>query len=172
MARRILVIGCSGAGKSTLARAIGARYDLPVVHLDRHYWTPGWIERGKAEWTAEVERLIAAPAWVMDGNFSASMARRAEFADAILFLDLPRWLCLLRIFKRVALGYGRARTDMAPGCPEQFDWEFLKWVWNYPKRTRPGTLKLLETFRGPVVTLRSKAEVGCWLRNGCFDRLH
>jgi adenylate kinase family enzyme len=33
--RRFLIIGPSGAGKSTLARRIGARLDIPVVHLDR-----------------------------------------------------------------------------------------------------------------------------------------
>ena len=42
--RRALVIGSGGAGKSTLARELGARAGLPVVHLDRLYWRPGWTK--------------------------------------------------------------------------------------------------------------------------------
>lgn len=166
MAQRILVIGCSGAGKSTLAWAIADRYRLPLVHLDRCYWRPGWVAPSEAEWLAVVERLIAEPAWVMDGNFSSTMARRAEVADAIVFLDLPRGLCLTRVLKRIALGYGKARADVAPGCPERFDWAFLKWIWNYPKRSRPKTLALLKTYPGSAVVLRSSGEVRRWIAAG------
>ena len=166
MARRILVIGCSGAGKSRLAKLIAARYGLPLIHLDCCYWRPGWVEPPEAEWAQEVERLIAASAWVMDGNFSGTMKRRAEMADAIVYLDLPRWLCLVRVLKRVALGYGRTRADVAPGCPERFEGAFLRWVWNYPKRSRLRTLDLLRTFPGSIVVLRSKGEIGRWIAAG------
>jgi adenylate kinase family enzyme len=166
VARRILVIGCSGAGKSTLARGIADRMHLPLIHLDRHYWRPGWIAPSEAEWAEEVEQLTTAPEWVMDGNFSSTMHRRADAADAIIFLDLPRWLCLLRVLRRVVSGYGQARADVAPGCPERLDWTFLKWIWNYPKRSRPKTLALLKTFPGSIVVLRSKGEVRRWLAAG------
>lgn len=166
MARRILVIGCSGAGKSRLAKLIAARYALPLIHLDRCYWRPGWVEPPEAEWVQEVERLLAAPAWVMDGNFSGTMRRRTEMAEAIVFLDLPRWLCILRVLRRVALGYGRTRADVAPGCPERFEWAFMRWVWNYPKRSRLRTLDLLRTFPGSIVVLRSRGEVRRWIAAG------
>ncbi|MFI6132271.1 hypothetical protein [Micromonospora sp. NPDC051141] len=41
--RRILVVGSSGAGKSTVAGELARRLDLPLIHLDRHYWRPGWV---------------------------------------------------------------------------------------------------------------------------------
>jgi len=164
--QRIMVIGCSGSGKSTLAKELARALELPLVYLDAHYWQPGWIPLDEAAWVAEVERLIAAPAWVMDGNYSATMARRAECADAIVHFDFPRWLCLWRIAKRVALGYGRVRPDMAPGCPEQFDWEFTRWVWNYPRRSRPKNLALLATYRGAIVTLSGPADVRRWQEGG------
>jgi len=166
MPRRILVIGCSGAGKSTLAKVIAEQHRLPLIHLDRAYWRPGWVAPSEPEWMAGVERLIAEPAWVMDGNYSSTMARRAELADAIIFLDLPRWLCLLRVLRRALLGYGRSRPDVAPGCPERFDWAFLKWVWNYPKRSRPKTLALLRAYPGSVVTLYSNGEIRRWIAAG------
>jgi adenylate kinase family enzyme len=167
VACRILVIGCSGAGKSTLAKAIAERHGLPLIHLDRCYWRPGWVAPSEAEWAAEVDRLIAQPEWVMDGNFSSTMPRRAERADVIVFLDLPRWLCLLRVLRRVVLGYGRARADVAPGCPERFDWAFMKWIWNYPKRARPKTLALLNAFPGVTIVLDSQQSVRRWRRAGC-----
>jgi adenylate kinase family enzyme len=167
MPRRIPVIGCSGAGKSTLARVIAKRYQLPLIHLDRCYWRPGWIAPSEIEWAEEVERLIAAPAWVMDENFNSTMHRRAEVADAIVFLDLPRWLCLMRVLRRVVLGYGRGRADVAPGCPERFDWAFLKWIWNYPTRSRAKTLKLLQEFPRIKVVLNSRLDVRVWSGSGC-----
>lgn len=42
---RIAIIGYSGAGKSTLAKALGAQYDCPVLHLDALHFLPGWHER-------------------------------------------------------------------------------------------------------------------------------
>ena len=103
----------------------------------------------------------------MDVNFSGTMKRRAEVADAIVHVDLPRWLCVVRVLKRVALGYGRSRADVAPGCPERFDWDFLKWVWNYPKRSRRRTQELLRVFPGAIVVLRSRGEVSRWVAAGC-----
>ena len=58
-------------------------------------------------------------------------------ADTIVVLNRPRWLCFFRIAKRVFAGYGRVRTDLAPGCPEQFDWEFLVYVWQFKSKNQP-----------------------------------
>ena len=40
--KRIAVIGAGGAGKPRLARTLGQALGLPVVHLDAHYYGPGW----------------------------------------------------------------------------------------------------------------------------------
>jgi adenylate kinase family enzyme len=102
----------------------------------------------------------------MDGNYSGTLAQRLAAADAVVHLDMPRWLCLLRILRRTLLGYGRRRADVAPGCPERFDRAFILWVWNYPHRSRPKTLRLLEAASKPVVTLRSLAAVERWVAHG------
>ncbi|MFV2111443.1 hypothetical protein ACFHW0_03760 [Micromonospora sp. LOL_025] len=52
--RRILVVGSAGAGKSTLSHEVARRLDLPLIHLDRHYWQPGWVALGDARWRATV----------------------------------------------------------------------------------------------------------------------
>ena len=156
------MIGSGGAGKSTFARRLGAILGLEVIHLDAHFWRPGWAETPKPEWAAEVERLIARDAWVMDGNFGGTMPRRVEATDTVIFLDLPRTVCLWRALKRWAqYRGGGGRPDMAPGCREKFDAKFLLWIWNYPRRSRPRVLELLrDNAEGRrVVRLRSRPEV-------------
>jgi len=52
--QRVLVIGISGAGKSTFSRALARKTGLPLVHLDKEYWQPGWTGTPKAQWRARV----------------------------------------------------------------------------------------------------------------------
>ena len=98
--RRILVVGSGGAGKSTFARRLGELTGLPVVHLDRHFWRPGWNPTPTNEWNETVAQLAAAPEWIMDGNFGGSLAIRGPRCDAVVFFDFPRVLCLWSVLKR------------------------------------------------------------------------
>ena len=160
--QRILIIGGSGTGKSTLAREMGARLELPVIHLDQHFWSPGWVQPEPEEWRRRVAELAARDAWVIDGNYSGTLAMRLPRAEAVVWLDLPRRIYFPRAVLRMLKGYGRVRSDIAPGCPERLDWQFLsKWVWTYPTRSRPKTLALLGTVRGrlPVIVLKTPREV-------------
>ena len=43
LGRRIVVTGLAGSGKSTLSLALAAKTSLPVIHLDLHFWKPGWV---------------------------------------------------------------------------------------------------------------------------------
>ena len=146
--RRVLVIGSGGAGKSTVARAIAERLRLPLVHLDTLYWKPGWQSTEKSEWQRTVADLISAPAWVIDGNYSGTLDLRLEACDTVVFLDLPRLVCLWRLIKRQLSYRGRQRPDMAVGCPERLTWEFVVWVWTYRARRRAGILSRLSRLRG------------------------
>lgn len=160
--RRVLVIGSGGAGKSHFARRLGERLGLPVIHLDRLYWRAGWVETPKDEWRRKVEALVRGEAWVMDGNYSGTLEVRLAACDAVVFLDLPRAVCLWRVLRRVLTYREGSRPDMAEGCPEKIDLEFIRWVWGYPARNRPKILALLESEAAAgrrVFRLRSRAEV-------------
>src|SRR5262245_7028085 len=155
--KRVLIIGSGGSGKSTLARQLGERLGLPVIHLDAHYWNPGWVATPPEEWQKRVQRLIAEPEWVMDGNYGGTLDIRLAAADTVVFLDLPRIVCLWRIVTRAARYWGRTRPDIAPNCRERLDWEFVVWVWTYPDRRRPDILKRLrELDLTRVAVLRSQ----------------
>ncbi len=161
--KRVMIIGCSGAGKSTLARELAQRTGLPVIHLDREHWRPGWVEPPELEWQSRVAQLAGQPEWIIDGNYGSTLKTRLARADTVILLDFPRWRCLWGIFRRIRASYGRTRDDMAAGCPEKLDLEFLKWVWNWRRNSRPRTLALLDEFSGRVHILRSPSEVKFFL---------
>ena len=159
--KKILIIGSGGAGKSTFAARLGERLGLPVIHLDRHYWNPGWVETPKAVWRERVEELIRGDAWVMDGNYSGTLDVRLEACDTVVFLDVARSVCLWRVVKRAATYRDGSRPDMTEGCRETFDLEFMRWIWDYPKRTRPEVLKRLEEHARDknIFVLRTQEEI-------------
>jgi len=132
--RKILVIGCAGAGKSTFSRTLGARLDLPVTHLDRLFWQPGWVATPTDRWREIQRGLVAADSWVLDGNYIKDADIRLAAADTVIFLDFPRWLCLTRVLRRTIAS--RRRDTQAPGCPDKVDREFLSWIWHF--RTTPA----------------------------------
>jgi adenylate kinase family enzyme len=159
--KRILVIGSGGAGKSTFSTKLGALLGLPVIHLDQAYWKPGWEKPSKEEWSASVDALVAQDSWIMDGNFGGTLPQRIKRADAIILLDVSRWICLWRVARRAVKYRGRHRPDMAPGCQERFDLEFIKWIWRYPTQSKPAKLALLSATDPDqrVVILRSSGEI-------------
>jgi adenylate kinase family enzyme len=113
--RRVLVAGMTGSGKSTFARAVAARTGLPVIHLDLHYWKPGWVRPSDDEWRERQRTLLAGDAWIVDGNYNETLPLRLERAETVVFLDTPWWLCASRAFAR---GVRKPGGDMPEGCED------------------------------------------------------
>lgn len=162
---RVLVIGSAGAGKSTFSRRFAEITGLPLIHLDRLFWKPGWVETDKAEWRELVERALEGERWIIDGNYGGTMEMRLAACDTVIFLDLSRFLCTYRVLKRVFTYRKGSRPDMAEGCDERLDLQFARFVWNYPNRSRPNVLERLECVRNSntIITLRSRRDVAAFL---------
>ena len=155
------MIGPGGAGKSTFARQLGEALNIEVSHLDTAYWRSGWSKPAEDEWLQTVNQLVSGDSWILDGNFGGTLELRLKHCDAVVFLDMPRLLCVWRILKRRLLYRNRSRPDMAEGCHEKLDLDFIDWVWNYSRRSRPRVVKLLreQCEEKEVVWLRTPREV-------------
>lgn len=163
--QRWLVLGAGGAGKTTFARELSRLLGLPLVHLDRHFWRPGWEEPTDEEWDRQIVELSRREAWIMDGNYSRTLAPRLERAQVAILLDPPTLQCLWGVIKRSMWLRERARPDLAKGCEERFPTpEFLRYVATYKWRSRPKVLRRVR--EAPHVTLhhlRSRREARAFL---------
>jgi len=165
--KRILILGSAGAGKTVLARQLGARLDLPIIHLDRHFWLPGWQCVSGNSWPDIVQELTLGECWIIDGNYRSTLDMRLDACDTAIFLDFPRTLCLAHAFKRLVQYRNRSRADIGPGCQERLDWNFVKWIWSFPERSRPEMLAKLDRARSRkhVIILKSPAAVTAFLQS-------
>lgn len=94
---------------------------------------------------------MAQPAWIMDGHYPSSLAQRLQRADAVIYLDFPRSLCLWRVLRRSWQGQ---RADGVPATSlPRWDWRFVQRVWHYPSVQRPRDMARLSAFEGPVLRL-------------------
>ena len=163
---RIMIIGCGGAGKSTLARQLGEKLNLPVVHLDKLWWKPGWVETSRDDFDAKLAQELKKPRWIMDGNFNRTIEVRIAKCDTIIYMDFSRVTCLLGVLKRVITTHGKVRPDMGEGCPERFDLEFLKWVWSFNDKNRQRYYKILNETQGvETIVLKNRRMVKRFLRS-------
>jgi len=157
---RILVIGSGEAGKTTFSMKLAERLKLPVVHLDRHFWKPGWVSVRRAEWRKKVRSFTGRKTWIMDGNYGGTYDIRFPRADLVVYFDFSPVLCLYRAIKRKIRFHGGNRSDMGPGCPEKIDIEFLLWIWNFRRTERPRVMEAIRKFRmkDRLVVLKTPAE--------------
>ena len=156
---RIVIIGCPGSGKSTLARELGEKLNLTVVHLDRLWWTKGWQNVSREEFDARLENALKLDRWIIDGNYSRTMDARLQKCDTIIWLDYSRLSCLWGMFQRVVLNYGKNRPDMPEGCPERFDWEFVKFIWDFNKNNRVlNATRIAKSKHARAIVLKSRKE--------------
>lgn len=163
--RRIAIVGCGGSGKSHLARALAAELGVRPTHLDTVYydqdWTPLPIER-----FAELQReLVAAPRWVIDGNYASSLPIRLDAADTVIFLDLPATACLLGVVQR-RLKHGGGQHD-AIGVYDRITWGFVRYIWNYRRTMRPRVRRLIAGHAGHahLIVLRSRRTASRYRRH-------
>ena len=128
--QRVMIIGQPGSGKSTLAKELGARTGLPVHHIDRIHWTPGWIERDRQDKIQMARDVQAQDEWIFEGGLSVTWSERLERADALIWLDVPFLVRCWRVLKRRMQYHGQTRPDLPENCPEKIDLEFAMWIWN------------------------------------------
>src|SRR2546425_1915830 len=125
--RRVVVTGMAGAGKSTFSRALSAKTGLPVIHLDLHFWKPGWVAPPADEWREKQRDLLAGDEWIADGNYHDTLELRLERAETVVYLDTPWWTCARRAFAR-GVRKRPAGAELPDGCDDPA-WRRLRDEW-------------------------------------------
>jgi hypothetical protein len=157
--RRVLVIGSSGAGKTTLSKAVADLCNLPLFHLDWYKYQPGWYPIADRAWYRSVAELAAEPAWIMDGYYPTTFHITVPRADTVMWLDLPRGVCIRRCIWRSFRHFGRIRPDIPNGRREVIP--ALRPVWSFPAVQRPQIVQAIDELGQHlrVIQLRNDSDI-------------
>lgn len=170
---KIAIMGYSGSGKSTLCRNLSEKYNIPALHLDAVNFLPNWEKREEHEKQCLVTSFLNnnSEGWVIDGNYTKlSYERRVEEADIVIQMLFGRLNCLWRCTKRYHTYKGQSRPDMAEGCNEKLDWEFVKWIL-WEGRTRQAAeryKKLRKTYPEKVVVIKNQKQLDRFMKEMCL----
>lgn len=159
---KIMIIGHSGCGKSTLASYISKRKRIPLLHLDQVYFNTGWQPREREEALAIVKQQLESENWIIEGNYqSLYQKERLEQADQIVFLDFPRLSCLKRVIQRYNRYRGKTRPDMADGCIEKLDMDFIWWILykGRDKKKRQAFNRIERNYKDKLRIIRNQKEL-------------
>lgn len=160
---RITILGLPGSGKSTLARRIANKFHIPYIHIDQ-FWleaggghnsrtTPG-SEKAHSHVREKVLEAIKQTSWVSDGVYRLIQPEIAVKADTIVFLDIPLWRRLLNHAERTI--HRKQRHD---GMTFSGDLSFFLEIVSRDLRKKTKIEKLIESYDGEAVTLRSRKEI-------------
>jgi Adenylate kinase and related kinases len=162
VAERVLIIGCSGSGKSTLAQRLSERFNLRYISMDRDlFWLSGWQMRPRPEIVERLRSFVAESRWIMDGTSPGTLALRLPRSQLVIWMRPPRLVSLYGVISRWLRYRGRTRPEMAEGCPEKIDLDFLAYVWNFERTQSPEIEANLAIFGSeiPVLVLKSRSEI-------------
>ena len=122
---RVVVLGRGGAGKSTVAARLGVLTGLPVIELDKHFWSRDLTPLPMDQWKALQRNLISAERWILDGDLGPYDAPevRLQAADTVIVLDFALWRCAWRAARR-------SRENFV----------FWRWLVSYRRRSLPAVM--------------------------------
>lgn len=167
--KRVVIVGPGGSGKSTFASRLAESAGLPVTHLDAQYWRPGWVEPSREQWRLQQREMVKAPCWILDGNYGGTFDERLPHADTMFIFALPRLQYMAGAVRRTVRNHGQ--EIQAVGCPERLDIAFLKYLWRYPKQSRPRLDAAIAEYGGHLriieFTSRRDVEANLATAGGC-----
>ena len=171
---KIEVMGYSGSGKSTLCRSFSEKFNIPALHLDTVHFLPNWEVREDCEKQNLVTSFLDnhPEGWVIDGNYTKlSFDRRVEEADIVIQMLFDRFNCLWRCSRRYHKYKGKNRPDMAEGCNEKLDWEFVKWIlWKgRSKQAKERYKNVRETYPEKVIVIKNQKQLNQYMKEMCLQ---
>ena len=145
MNNKIMIMGISGSGKSTLAKEISNELKIPVVHLDKFLMNVNWNPKNKEEQIKIHNKLLENEKWIIEGNWSNTIQKRANEADLIIFLECPLIVSIYRVTKRLLKHKDKIRSDVANECYEKFSVKFYVYIIKFYFSKRKKHIKWLKS---------------------------
>jgi len=163
---KVMVIGYSGSGKSTFSKRFSSVYDLPILHLDRIFFGPNWIERDKKIVEQEIRDFMKQPNWLIDGHYRHLAKERFIESTQIFIFDFNRFKCLYGAVLRRIKHHNKSRDSIADGCKERLNLSFIWWILHTGRKKDTKVLLkgYQETYKDKVVVFKSRRQVSLYLR--------
>lgn len=157
--KRIIILGGGGSGKSTLANRIGEFTGYPVYHLDNLLLNQNWTQKDKSKWEEMSQIFLSKNIGVVDGNYSSTIPNRINWADLVIYIDIPTRIQLYRIIRRhIRNKFG---LDKRHGFPEGskgiLSIKFILWTYHWNSNHRNKMFPMLESLKNKKVLIIKEA---------------
>ena len=158
--KKVIVIGCPGSGKTTFAEKLHARTGLPLFHLDAIWHMPDRTHISRDEFDERLGEILQLDAWIIDGNYSRTLARRMQVCDTVFFFDLPTEDCIKGALERI----NKKRCDI-PFIDTELDPRLCAEIEAFPEKNRPDICQMLLQYERDrqIVTFRTRSEADAFL---------
>ncbi|WP_353152102.1 AAA family ATPase [Pollutimonas bauzanensis] len=156
---RICILGPSNSGKSTLAEAIACKRGLPAIHLDQLFHQPNtdWQPRPEADFLHLHDQAIQQEQWVIEGNYTRTIAQRLERATGFILLDVSTATSLFRYLRRT--WFEHDRRGSLEGGMDTVKWRMIHHIAVVTPSNRRRHAELFESISLPKVDLASTSEL-------------
>ena len=154
--KKIMIIGCPGSGKSTLSKQLGEILNLEVIHLDKIYWKPFWVNLTKEEFDKKLEEILKLDSFIIDGNYHRTIKKRLEKSDLIIYLDYPTEICIQSYITRVK--EKSIKEFITENCVEEIDEEFLQYISSYNEKYKESNYQKIYESNKKYVILNNREE--------------
>jgi adenylate kinase family enzyme len=164
---KILVVGYSSSGKSTFSKRLSRFYNIPVLHIDKIFFGPNWIERDKTVVEAEIRAFMKQDSYIIDGQYRKLAQERFDQADQIFIFDYNRFKCLYGALKRRIKYHNQNRDTIADGCKERLNLSFVWWILHGGrKKDSKALLKSYKVqYHDKVIVFKKRKETDQYLRS-------
>ncbi len=165
MYNRISIIGSSGSGKTTLSNILSKELNLPVLHIDGLNYSPNWVVNDPVERDRQIIAKAAEEKWIIDGTYSKTLKERFERADLIIWLNYSTLGHLRGVIKRFLKSPNQEKPEI-PGCEEQLNLSFLKFVLLQNKKKRPIIMENLKDIpQDKILIFKKQKDLNKWLKD-------
>jgi len=158
---KIHIIGASGSGKTYFANKLASKYGIKVTSLDDLFWDNSHgsynVKRNAEERNAILEQILLGDDWIIEGVQYSWCDKCFETADIVYMLDMPQFLCRLRIVRRFIKRKLRRNSRKNETLKSLV--HLLKWTKKFYNVNLIEIREKLTHYQNKVVVLSSKNDI-------------